>query len=248
MKLSFIVPAYNEAKLITESLGSIRAALESLSRPGFESEIIVVDNNSTDGTGELAKEAGATVVFEPVNQIARARNAGAAHADGDWYIFVDADSYPDAGLIGDVLRAIEKDEVIGGGSTVRMEDLHLLGWVFLNFWNGLSLLCRWAAGSFIFCTAEGFHAVGGFNEELFASEEIDFSKRLKRHGRARGKGPHARGKGFTILRRHPLRTSERKMHLYSLPEICGFTLRYLCSPRRTVRNRQLLKLWYDGRR
>lgn len=241
MKLSVIVPAYNEAKLITESLGSLRTALGSLSRPGFESEIIVVDNNSTDGTGEIARQLGATVVFEPVNQIGRARNAGAAHASGEWYIFVDADSFPEAELIKDVLLAIEGDKLIGGGSTVHMENLHLPGRIFLNFWNGLSVLCRWAAGSFIFCEANGFHAVGGFNEELFASEEIDFSKRLKRHGRTRGKG-------FTILRHHPLRTSERKMRLYSLLEIVGFMLRYLCSPRRTVRNRQLLKLWYDGRR
>jgi glycosyltransferase involved in cell wall biosynthesis len=40
--------------------------------------VIVVDNNSTDATAELARRGGARVVFEPVNQIARARNAGAA--------------------------------------------------------------------------------------------------------------------------------------------------------------------------
>jgi glycosyltransferase involved in cell wall biosynthesis len=248
MKLSVIIPAYNEAKLITECIRSIQTALQSVSRPALSSEIIVVDNNSTDRTGALAKDLGATVVFEPVNQIARARNAGAGHADGDWYIFVDADSRPDAGLIGDVLRAIEGGEVIGGGSTVRMEGIPLAGCVFVNFWNGLSLLFRWAAGAFIFCEAAAFHAVGGFNEDFFASEEIDFSKRLKRHGHARGQRPQARARGFTILHRHPLRTSGRKMHLYSFAEIGGLMLRYLCSPRRTVRDPRRLKLWYDGRR
>jgi len=54
--------------------------------------MIVCDNNSTDRTAEIARAAGAIVVYEPVNQIARRRNCGAAAATGDWLIFVDADS------------------------------------------------------------------------------------------------------------------------------------------------------------
>ena len=80
MKLSVIVPAYNEAKWIQRCLSSVFAALQANAHPGLSSEVIVVDNNSTDGTGELARTAGARVVFEPINQIARARNAGAASA------------------------------------------------------------------------------------------------------------------------------------------------------------------------
>ena len=64
------------------------------------------DNNSKDRTAEIARAAGARVVFEPVNQIARARNAGAAAATGIWLVFVDADSHPSAALFDEVAGQI----------------------------------------------------------------------------------------------------------------------------------------------
>src|ERR1022692_1935800 len=86
--LSIVIPAFNEERLIARCLQSISASLVANSKPCFTSEIIVVDNNSTDNTANLARQAGAQVVFEPINQIGRARNAGAAEASGDWLLFV----------------------------------------------------------------------------------------------------------------------------------------------------------------
>ena len=91
MKLSVVVPAFNEERLLAGSLAAIRDALRAFEEAGWDTELIVCDNNSTDRTAEIARDAGAAVVFEPVNQIARARNAGAAHATGEWLLFVDAD-------------------------------------------------------------------------------------------------------------------------------------------------------------
>ena len=71
------------------------------------------------------------------------------------------------------------------------------------------------AGSFIFCEARAFRQVGGFSNELFAGEEIDLSRRLKRLARERKKR-------IVILHRHPLLTSARKMHLYTPGSISGF--------------------------
>ena len=73
VKISIVVPAFNEEKLIERSLRSIQSAATIFSQVGWEHEIIVCDNNSSDRTGELAKAEGARVVFEPVNQISRAR-------------------------------------------------------------------------------------------------------------------------------------------------------------------------------
>src|SRR5437899_1455694 len=75
MKISVVVPAFNEERLLPGSLSSIRAAMEGFARLGWESELIVCDNNSTDRTAQIAKRAGAGVVFEPVNQIGPARAA-----------------------------------------------------------------------------------------------------------------------------------------------------------------------------
>ena len=78
MHLSIVIPAFNEERLIERCLQSISASLVANLKPCFTSEIIVVDNNSTDNTANLARQAGAQVIFEPINQIGRARNAGAA--------------------------------------------------------------------------------------------------------------------------------------------------------------------------
>jgi len=72
MKISVIVPAFNEGQFLGKTLAQIKVA------------------------------AGANVVFEPVNQISRARNSGATAATGDWLVFVDADSQPSAEVFADM--------------------------------------------------------------------------------------------------------------------------------------------------
>ena len=107
MKISIVVPAFNEELLLGATLENIKNSAQSFTACGWDVEIIVCDNNSTDKTAEIARAAGATVVFEPVNQIARARNSGAAVATGDWLVFVDADSHPTPGLFLDVAEQIK---------------------------------------------------------------------------------------------------------------------------------------------
>ena len=123
MHLSIIIPAFNEERLIARCLQSISTSVAANYKPGFTSEIIVVDNNSTDDTPWLARQAGAQVVFEPINQIGRARNAGAAVAAGDWLLFVDADSILNPGLLAEILQLIEEGRCVGCGSTIHMEGL-----------------------------------------------------------------------------------------------------------------------------
>ncbi len=78
----------------------------ALEQPG---EIIVVDNNSTDDTADIARALGARVVSEPINQISRARNAGAAVARGGFFIFVDADTQISANVLGQALRQLREE-------------------------------------------------------------------------------------------------------------------------------------------
>ena len=241
MKISVIIPAFNEEKLIAASLRSIQQAVASFARRGWETEIIVCDNNSSDATAALARAAGARVVFEPVNQIARARNTGAAAADGDWFVFVDADSHPTQELFADAAAQIESGCCLAGGCTIRMDERHLAADCATGLWNWVSLLAKWAAGSFLFCEAKAFREAGGFNLDLFAAEEIDLSKRLKKLARASGKK-------MVILRRHPLLTSARKIHLYSRVQMAVFFKNAILHPRRTITNRDACAPWYDGRR
>jgi glycosyltransferase involved in cell wall biosynthesis len=161
--VSVIVPAYNEERLLASSLHGIRAAMRAFDRAGWSSELIVCDNNSTDRTADIAAAAGAKVVFEPVNQIARARNAGAAHASGDWLFFIDADSFPSEALIADAIDTIRGGRCLAGGSTIVFdEDAGILR-LGAAWWNRFSRFRKLAAGSFVFCETTAFRKVGGFD-------------------------------------------------------------------------------------
>ena len=241
MHLSIIIPAFNEARLIERSLQSVAVSIAANKKSSFTSEIIVVDNNSTDNTAELAREAGAKVVFEPINQIGRARNAGASHATGDWLLFLDADSLLSPGLLADILRMIESGKYVGCGSTLRMDGLPWWAHLTLRIWTDVSILFRWAAGALIVCRRDAFQEVGGFDQDLYALDEIRLSKQLKQWGRRHGLH-------FTILTGHPLETSSRKISLYSDREIVGQIFRVLLFPGRTLRDKKQLSVWYDGRR
>ena len=241
MHLSIVIPAFNEARLIERTLLSITDSLEVNHQPDFTSEVIVVDNNSTDNTAELAKQAGATVVFEPINQIGRARNAGAAHATGEWLLFLDADSLLSPGLLADILRVIETGKYVGCGSTLRMDGLPWWARLTLQLWTRTSVLFRWAAGALVVCRRDAFQAVEGFDQELYALDEIRLSKELKRWGREHGLQ-------FTILTSHPLETSSRKIFLYSSGEIASQIFRIFFLPKKTLQDKKYLSVWYDGRR
>ena len=241
MNVSVVVPAYNEESGLGASLGSIRRAMAVVEDAGWSSELIVCDNNSTDRTAAIAREAGAEVVFEPINQISRARNAGAARASGAWLVFVDADSHPSRALFGDMVRVIGDGRCLAGGSTVRVDVPDVLPRLFVGGWNAISRWTGWAAGSFIFCEAAAFRAIGGFSLDLYAAEEIDLFRRLKRLARRRGRT-------IVILHRHPLQTSARKVRLYTPREQLGFLLRTLVHRGRTLRSAAECYQWYDGRR
>jgi glycosyltransferase involved in cell wall biosynthesis len=241
VRISIIVPAFNEERLLGESLRHIQAAMAAFHGRGWGTELIVCDNNSTDRTAGIAREAGATVVFEPVNQIARARNAGAAVATGDWFVFVDADSHPTPELFAEVAGQIAGGRCLAGGTIVRMETSSLAGRLGEKLWNNLSRFRRLMAGSFIFVEAAVFREVGGFSRELFAGEELDLSLRLQAVAKRCGKR-------IVILHRHPLLTSARKLRLYSHREILWFFVKAALMPRRVLQSRERCHPWYDGRR
>src|SRR5262249_8085637 len=88
--ISFVVPAFNEEALIASCLAAIRA---EVARTGCEAEIIVVDNNSSDGTRRIASSIpGVVVVDEPQRGLVQARRAGCVAAHGGLIATIDADT------------------------------------------------------------------------------------------------------------------------------------------------------------
>ncbi len=230
---SIVVPAYNEAALLPATLAGLGRAMAGLPWRG---EVVVCDNASTDRTAEVARAGGAAVVFEPVRQIARARNAGARAARGRFLVFVDADTHVPPSLLRRTLEAMATGAACGGGAGVEMEGVSDgLARRMVALWNLLSRGRRLAAGSFVFCLREAFDAVGGFSERVYASEEIWLSRALKRWGRPRGLG-------FPILEPAVV-TSGRKARWYPAPVMLAVMLGFVLCPW-LVRSRRYCWLWY----
>jgi glycosyltransferase involved in cell wall biosynthesis len=87
-RVSVVIPCLDEAETIVECVTRAQGVLEET---GLAGEVIVVDNGSTDGSGDLARAAGATVVEEPRRGYGSAYLAGLDVARGDYIVMVDAD-------------------------------------------------------------------------------------------------------------------------------------------------------------
>ena len=203
---SIIVPAYNEEDMLENTLNQLKEAMNTIPLSG---EIIVTDNNSTDRTAEIAKNAGAVVVFEPINQISRARNTGAKQAKGRYLVFVDADTIAPPALLQNALDNLESDKCVGGGATVTTDaKVPFMVKTVLGYWNFLSRTFRLAAGCFVYARRDDFEAVGGFSESVYATEEIWLSIGLKRKGKKSNRK-------FCIVNEPKVITSGRKLVWYS---------------------------------
>jgi glycosyltransferase involved in cell wall biosynthesis len=241
MHLSIVIPAYNEEKLLPGTLTAVAEAAGALTAAGVTHEVIVCDNNSSDRTAAIARGHGAAVIFEPVNQISRARNTGASLATGDWILFLDADSRPSYGLFSELAATLHDDTVLYGGCVMELDDVPPAAHVIIAVWHLLAKAGRYAAGSFLFVRRGAFLESGGFSAELFASEEIEFSRRLRALAAKLGQR-------FAFLASCPLVTSGRKLRFYSCWWHLRFILRTALCGTRNLRRREGCGLWYDGKR
>ena len=230
--ISFIVPAYNEERLLGATLDALRAAAVAAGEPY---ELIVVDDASTDRTAVIAEHHGAALVSVAHRQIAATRNSGARNANGDLLIFVDADTIVNEAVVRSAVEAL-RNGAAGGGAAVEFDGtvplyarllLPVLVWSFRS--AGL------AAGCFLFCTRKAFAAVGGFDEAFYGAEELVMSRALKRHGR------------FVVLRQAVI-TSGRKLRTHSVREMLAIVARLALRGPGAVKQRQGMDLWYAERR
>jgi glycosyltransferase involved in cell wall biosynthesis len=230
--LSFVVPAHDEEALIGLTLRAIRSAAEAV---GQSYEVIVVDDASTDRTSAIASAEGARVVPISARQIAKVRNAGAAAAVGEILIFVDADTLITPPVVNATLQAVGTGAV-GGGAPARLDDASP-GYAKFLMWlvAVVSRPLRIAGGCYFFCTRAAFEKTGGFDERLFAGEEIWLSRALRRHGRV-------------AILRETVVTSGRKVRTHSFVELLGTLVRIGLGGPRALQNRGKLGVWYGPRR
>lgn len=181
MKLSFIIPALDEA----DAIAAMLARLQSLRAVGHE--VIVVDGGSTDATPALAAPL-ADRVLGAARGRARQMNAGAALARGDVLVFLHADTrLPEQAAA--VIRAALRQRM-WGRFDVAIEGLSGMLRVVAAGMNLRSRLTGIATGDqTLFIKRAAFDAVGGYPEQPLM-EDIELSKRLKKLGPPAC--PHAR--------------------------------------------------------
>lgn len=232
-RLSVVIPAHDEADELPRTLACLDSGLGGA---GVDYEVVVVDNASTDTTACVARAGGARVVVEPYRQISRARNTGAASADGDWLLFVDADTWPAPALLRIALGHLEGG-ACGGGALVAMDALpNRVYRAGLALWNRLAARFAIAAGCFVFVRRDAFEAIGGFDTRYYAGDEMILSRRLRRWGRAHGRA-------FVIIEDPPVYTSARKAYWFSpLQHLLTMLMVVLCPP--VMRSRRLMWFWY----
>jgi GT2 family glycosyltransferase len=230
--LSFVIPAHNEEAVIEPT---IRAIDDASRRVGVACEVIVVDDESTDRTGALAEALGAHVIRIEARQIAKARNAGAAIATSETLVFVDADTIVSPAVIRGAVDSIAAGAA-GGSAEIRADEPApryvpiLMRLTTIAFrWFG------WFGGCFVFCRRDVFQTIGGFDERLFAAEEIAFGRALRRQGRV-------------VILREPVVTSARKLRTHSGWEILWAFTRLALTWPWALTSRRSLGLWYGQRR
>ena len=184
MKISVIVPAFNEASCLAQTLASISAAL---SVAGCDSEIVVVDNESTDKTPEIAIAVGARVVSESEHIIARVRNTGAAQTDGGVLVFIDADTLVPETLFVRIAEVMKDEKCLGGGVTVEYFPVEQT-WIkyYVALWLFMARLVRTTQGAAQFYRRSAFKQIKGYDETIFVGEDMEIHTRLKRLAQSSG--------------------------------------------------------------
>lgn len=184
MKISVIIPTLNEEARIETVLKSIKTQMYD-----GEVEIIVADGNSTDRTVEISQKYANKVVSETTRTIAAGRQAGCAVANGEYYLFIDADCIADPKWIANIMKAFEKNNAVGvygliipnEGTSLERAFLSWGAWFASTFFNLIGI--DYLAGSNMAVRKKEFDKIGGFNIYLTTGEDTDLMKRIRKVGR-----------------------------------------------------------------
>lgn len=177
--LSVIIPTLNE-------IAFLPCLLDALTKQTRRAdEIIVADAGSTDGTDELAKSYGARII--PGGTPAVGRNAGARAAKGEYLLFLDADVVPPPDFIALLLEEFEQRELATATCFITGLDENPLDRLICggtNFYIWMTQPVSPHASGFCILAKRAIHeALGGFDESLVMSEDIDYARRARRLGK-----------------------------------------------------------------
>ena len=179
--VSFVIPVKNDASRLQRCLASITANVY----PRDLIDIIVVDNESSDASAQVSRDAGATVVRSAARSVAELRNGGAERARGTILAFVDADHEIDPGWIQAAVEVLSGHD-IGATGTLCMTDPSP-NWVQRQYdaMRGRLMVRQevsWLGSGNLAVKKRVFDNVGRFDARLTACEDVDLCNRLRNAG------------------------------------------------------------------
>jgi glycosyltransferase involved in cell wall biosynthesis len=183
MRISVVIPAFNEARWLPLTLTRLAEAARQYPAPV---EVIVVDNASDDATADVAWAAGATVIQEREHNVGLVRNRGAAAATGEVFVFLDADTLVPAHFLRRVGQAMAVSDCLGGTAAVAYRPASPVMRAYLAGWRIVGQLFGMVQGVAQFCRRDAFERLGGYDESQYMGEDVDFFWRLRRLARRTG--------------------------------------------------------------
>ncbi|MBV8912449.1 MAG: glycosyltransferase family 2 protein [Acetobacteraceae bacterium] len=196
VRISFVVPAYNEEVLLPACLGAIRAEID---RTGVEAEVIVVNNASTDRTPDVAAGTpGVILVHEPKKGLVQAREAGFEASSGELVANIDADTIIPAGWLDRVEEEFARDPelvTVSGPYDYYDVPFRIRAAARLFYTVGFGTYCfnRYVlrvgsmvqGGNFVL-KREALIRAGGFDPTFtFYGEDTDIARRMAQVGRVK---------------------------------------------------------------
>lgn len=187
MKVSVIIPAYNEEKLIGRCLKSI---LEAEVPAGMEREVIVINNASIDKTKAIASGfSGVRVVDEMQKGLTKARQAGLKASSGELLIYFDADTIVPQNWFKELADIYSKNPDIVGASGPYYYE-HLNCFERFIYYDGFHILFGWLPwqkgfllGGNFSVKREVLEKIGGFDIDIaFYGEDTNLTRRVSEYG------------------------------------------------------------------
>ncbi len=196
MKLSFVIPAYNEELLIRKCLDSI---LKQATNHMSDIEIIVVNNASTDKTREIALSInGVIVVDEPKKGIANARHAGFLSSTGDLIANIDADTMLTPAWVDKVLKEFSKNEKLVALSgpyiyydlakiyNLLVRVYYYIGYISHVINHTIFHIGAMLQGGNFVVRRSALEKIGGFDTSImFYGEDADIARRIQKVGQVK---------------------------------------------------------------